>query len=171
MPHQVEIRRATAKDAGVIAGVLHESFIEFKALYTEGGFAATALRAEQVLQRLSEGPVWIASRAGVVVGTVAAVVRGKSVYVRGMAVLPTARGSGAGRTLMREVEGWAAQEKISHIFLSTTPFLHSAIRLYKKLGFRRTNSETHDLFGTPLFTMEKNINLTDLFAESNKPEK
>jgi GNAT superfamily N-acetyltransferase len=153
---QVEVRRATA-DAAAIAGVLYESFIEFKALYTDGGFAATALGPEPVLERISEGPVWIALCAGMVVGTVAAVVKGHSVYIRGMAVLPVRRGSGAGTALIREVETWAARERIDHLFLSTTPFLRSAIRLYEALGFRRKDQEVHDLFGTPLFTMEKNI--------------
>jgi hypothetical protein len=39
--------------------------------------------------------------------------------------------------------------------LSTTPFLNSAIRLYENFGFRRNEAEPHDLFGTPMFTMEK----------------
>lgn len=161
MREQIEIRLASAKDAATIAGVLYQAFLEFKPLYTAGGFAATVLNPEQVLERLSEGPVWIASRAGVVVGSVAAVIKGRSVYIRGMAVLPEARGSGAAIALMREVEAWAEQKKVGHLFLSTTPFLHSAIRLYEKLGFRRKNSDTPDLFGTPLFTMEKNITPLD----------
>ncbi len=41
------------------------------------------------------------------------------------------------------------------MFLSTTPFLHSAIRLYERFGYRRTDDGMNDLFGTPLFTMEK----------------
>jgi hypothetical protein len=52
---QVEVRRAGPDDAAVVATVLHASFVEFKALYTEGGFAATALGAGQVLTRMQEG--------------------------------------------------------------------------------------------------------------------
>jgi GNAT superfamily N-acetyltransferase len=151
----LEVRLARAEDAPVIASVLHESFLEFKALYTDGGFAATALGPEQVLIRMREGPVWMALREGVVMGTVAAVVRDGSVYVRGMAVLPAGRGSGAGAALLRHVEGWAAEQRCGRIFLSTTPFLDSAIRLYERFGFRRMGDGLHDLFGTPLFTMQK----------------
>ena len=75
--------------------------MEFKALYTDGGFAATTPDAEQVLTRMQEGPVWVALREGVVLGTVAAVVKGESVYIRGMAVLPSARGSGVGAALLQ----------------------------------------------------------------------
>jgi len=90
-------------------------------------------------------------------GTAAAVVKGESVYIRGMAVLPSARGLGAGAKLLRQVEDWAASQRCNRLFLSTTPFLHSAIRLYEKTGFRRMDGGLHDLLGTPLFTMEKAI--------------
>jgi putative acetyltransferase len=152
---KIEIRRAGPEDAPAIAAVLHDSFVEFKPLYTEGGFSATALSADQVLVRLREGPVWVALREAAVLGTVAAVVKGQSVYIRGMAVIPSARGSGAGARLLQQVEDWVRREGYARLFLSTTPFLTSAIRLYEKFGFRRTNEDLHDLFGTPLFIMEK----------------
>jgi GNAT superfamily N-acetyltransferase len=151
----IEIRRAVAENAVAIAKVLYESFVEFKSLYTEGGFAATALGVEQVLVRMQEGPVWVAVRNSAVVGTVAAIVEDASVYIRGMAVLPSVRGSGAGAKLLAHVEEWARAEARTRLYLSTTPFLAAAIRLYEKFGFRRTEDILHDLFGTPLFTMEK----------------
>lgn len=151
----VTIRRAGPEDASAIARVLYEAFVEFRALYTDGGFAATALRAEEIPIRLQEGPVWVALRDGAVAGTVAAVVKGTSVYVRGMAVLPGARGSGVGAALLRTVESWAVGERCGRLFLSSTPFLISAIRLYEGFGFRRMEEEPQDLFGTELFTMEK----------------
>jgi len=157
MAEEIEIRRATEGDAVAIAAVLHESFVEYKHLYTQAGFAATVLPPDLVRRRMVEGPVWIAQRPGAVVGTVAAVAKGSSLYIRGMAVSPSARASGTGAALMREVEAWALGEKFSRLFLSTTPFLHSAIRLYERLGFRRRDQDLQDLFGTPLFTMEKTL--------------
>ncbi|MGA9981094.1 MAG: GNAT family N-acetyltransferase [Candidatus Sulfotelmatobacter sp.] len=151
------IRRAGAEDARAIASVLYESFAEFRALYTDGGFAATALGAEQILIRMQEGPVWVALREDAVVGTVAAVARGESVYVRGMAVVPAARGLGAGAALLRTVESWAVREGFGRLFLSSTPFLSSAIQLYERFGFRRVEEEPQNLFGTALFTMEKMV--------------
>jgi GNAT superfamily N-acetyltransferase len=156
----LEVRRAGPEDAPAIAAVLHESFVEFKALYTEGGFAATTPGTEQVLTRMREGPIWVALREGVVMGTVAAVVKNESVYVRGMAVLPAARATGAGTALLQHVEGWASGQGCGRLFLSTTPFLSSAIRLYERYGFRRTDEGLHALFGTPLFTMEKAVERT-----------
>ena len=149
------IRLAGREDAAAISGVLYESFVEFRALYTDGGFAATALGAEQVLVRMREGPVWVALRDGAVLGTVAAVARDTSAYIRGMAVLPAARGLGVGSALLRAVETWACEQGCGRMFLSTTPFLDSAIRLYEKFGFRRVVEEPQNLLGTPLFTLEK----------------
>ncbi len=157
MARQIQIRRALPEDAPAIAVVLYESFVDYKALYTEEGFAATTPCKEQIEFRMREGPVWLASCDGTIVGTVSAVARGKVLYIRGMAVLPAARGSGAGSALLKQVESWAAAEGATRIFLSTTPFLESAIRLYEKFGFRRTNDGPFDLFGTTLFTMEKSL--------------
>src|SRR5579862_2959357 len=109
---------------------------------------------------MTEGPVWLAFREAKVLGTVAAVIKGRSAYMRGMAVLPAARGLRVGVRLVEQVEEWAAGEGCSRVFLSTTPFLAAAIRLYERLGFRRTEDGEHDLFGTPLFTMEKNLSRT-----------
>ncbi|MFY9741148.1 MAG: GNAT family N-acetyltransferase [Candidatus Sulfotelmatobacter sp.] len=158
MPEQVEIRRAVPEDAAAIAAVLYGSFVEFKSLYTDRAFAATVLDFEQVLKRILEGPVWIAWRDGMTIGTVAAVAKGDSAYIRGMAVLPSARRSGAGAALLERVEEWASVDKCRRLLLSTTLFLHSAIRLYERFGFRRKDG-VRDMFGTPLITMEKTLNL------------
>ena len=157
MTQPIQVRRAEPQEASAIAILLYESFVEFKPLYTEGGFTATTPGADHILVRMSKGPVWVASRNGELVGTVSAALKGASAYIRGMAVVPAARGSGAGSRLLREVETWAAGEGCERLLLSTTPFLDAAIRLYEKSGFRRTDEGPHDLFGTPLFTMEKNV--------------
>ena len=81
--------------------------------------------------------------------------KGDALYIRGMAVVPSVRGSGIGSGLLREVESVARAAGQRRLRLSTTPFLSSAIQLYESFGFQRTDADPHDLFGTPLFTMEK----------------
>ena len=151
----LRIQYAVKDDAAAIASVLHDAFIEYKTRYTREGFDATALTSEQVQGRMREGPVWIVLREGLVVATGAAIQKEASLYIRGMAVAPECRGEKIGELLLREVEKFAAEKGVRRLFLSTTPFLARAIRLYKKWGFRRTDEGPHDLFGTPLFTMEK----------------
>jgi ribosomal protein S18 acetylase RimI-like enzyme len=151
----VEIRRGVANDAAAIASILLRSFTEYQSLYTPAGFAATTPTSEQILERMQEGPLWVALHEGTIVGTVSAVVQDGSLYIRGMAVLPDARGLRLGELLLQEIQGFAAVMQIERLFLSTTPFLHRAIRLYQRFGFERTSDAPQDLFGTPLFVMEK----------------
>jgi GNAT superfamily N-acetyltransferase len=152
------VRRAHEEDASAISATLLEAFLEYRPQYTEQGFAATTPTPTEILQRLNEGPVWLAVINGETVATVSAVLLDAGVlYVRGMAVLPTARGLGIGALLLQAIEAYATEHHCNRLLLSTTPFLHRAIRLYERLGFMRTDEGPHDLFGTPLFTMEKPV--------------
>ena len=151
------IRRAEPADAPAIARVLSEAFQQYEPRYTRAAFAATTPIAETVRERLAEGPTWVALREGEIVGTVSAVVRHDGVYVRSMAVVPTARGHGIGRGLLLAVEAFAVQDGAPRLYLSTTPFLAEAISLYERSGFERTKQPPHALHGTPLYTMEKRL--------------
>ena len=157
MPTNVDfqIRRAVETDALEIALLLHTAFVEYKSLYTPGGFAATVLTPEQVVTRMREGTVWVVLHDDLVVATGAAVQRDAGLYIRGMAVAPEWRGARIGELLLAEVQRFAKETGAHRLCLSTTPFLARAIRLYEKWGFQRTTEGPHDLFGTPLFTMEK----------------
>ncbi|MCI0708724.1 MAG: GNAT family N-acetyltransferase [Chloroflexi bacterium] len=151
----IHIRLAIPEDAIAIASVLHESFVEFEALYTPAAFTATTPSSEIILRRLDEGPIWVATSDGIVVGTVSVVGKSEGLYVRSMAVLPTSRGKGIANMLLEAVENWAAGNGYRYLILSTTPFLLGAIRTYERFGFQRNDSDPHDLDGTPLFTMTK----------------
>lgn len=153
----VHIRRATPSDAILVASVLRQAFAEFEPSYTQRAFAATIAGTDAILARMEEGPVWCATSEGRVLGTAAAVQNPDGIYVRGMAVIPAARGRGVGQLLLREIETFAAANHCLRLYLSTTPFLLGAIRLYERFGFQRIHAGPHDLFGTPLFTMEKRL--------------
>ena len=149
------VRRATAGDAPAIALVLREAFAPYEPQYTADGFAATVPEPDVIRARWDEGPVWVAVRGEAIVGTVAAVLKGDGAYVRSMAIARDARGHGLGAQLLEQVERFARRHGMTRLFLSTTPFLDDAIRLYERYGFRRTAEGAQTLFGTPLFTMEK----------------
>lgn len=151
----IVIRKAGADDAQDIVLLLYESFVEYRSLYTVGGFTATAISQSQVVDRMREGPVFVATMNGTVVATVAIVPKGESLYIRGMAVHPTTRGQRIGDQLLAYVEELAISQGVRRLILSTTPFLGRAIRLYESFGFHRIDDGPHELNGTPLFTMEK----------------
>ena len=157
----IRIRRAESRDAPAIALLLAEAFAEYRPLYTPAGYEATGIANQQVISRIKEGPVWIAMLDELVVGTISVVSRRKSLYIRGMAVAPLARGQRIGKMLLTHVEKFAVSQGFSSLFLSTTPFLDRAIRLYESFGFRKTDEGPHELFGTPLFTMEKSLTLSE----------
>ena len=155
--NRTNIRRATSADLSGIATLMHESFVEYRSLYTEEAFLATTPTAEQIAARMTEGPVWVAEHDSALVATVSVVPRGGDLYIRGMAVLPRARGLQLGQLLLKQVEQFAREQNHQRLVLSTTPFLHRAIRLYERAGFQRADEGPHDLFGTPLFTMVKDV--------------
>ena len=153
----MRIRMATEDDAPAIASTLYRAFLEFEPLYTPEAFATTIYSPDQIRLRLSEGPIWVVAQDGMVIGTVSVTPRGDALYIRGMAVDPAARGGGIGRELMKRVEEYATESGFRRMCLSTTPFLGGAIRLYESCGFVRNGEGPDHLFGTPLFTMEKNM--------------
>ncbi|MDQ3707531.1 MAG: GNAT family N-acetyltransferase [Chloroflexota bacterium] len=153
----IQVRLAVPEDAPAIALVLAAAFAEYEPAYTPQAFSATTPTSEQILHRFHEGPVWVALHDSSIVGTVAAVPKGERLYVRSMGVLPSSRGKGIGGLLLRHVESVAIQHGYKSLFLSTTPFLDAAIALYEHFGFTRTSEGPHDLFGTPLFTMQNDL--------------
>jgi len=153
----VHVRLASPGDAGRIAAVLLAAFRDFEPLYTPQGFRATTPTADEIAGRLAGGPSWIAVEDSEVVGTISAVERAGEIYLRSMAVLPSARGRGIATQLLQTVEAFALSRRARRLTLSTTPFLTDAIRLYEQAGFRRTPAPPLDLYGTPLFGMAKEL--------------
>jgi GNAT superfamily N-acetyltransferase len=101
--------------------------------------------------------MWVAVVNAQIVGTVAAVSKGEALYVRGMGIVPAARGKKIGELLLKHVEEFARRQGHTRMTLSTTPFLARAISLYEHFGFVRNDEGPLDLVGTPLFSMEKEL--------------
>ena len=151
----MRLRTANPSDAEAIAATLREAFAPFEPLYTPAAFLATTPTPEQLRARWAEGPTWVAERDGTIVGTVAAMPRSAELYIRSMAVQPVAQGQGVGEQLLQAVEAVALEQRYGRLGLSTTPFLHAALRLYQRAGFRRIREA--DLFGTPLIVLTKEL--------------
>ena len=159
------VRNAVMDEAASIASVLYQAFVEFEPLYMPAAFSATTPTSDQIQKRWSEGPVWVVGEGSQLVGTISAVPKGEGLYIRSMAVLPSHRGQGIGYILLQAVEQFANEQHIQRMFLSTTPFLTGAIRLYEQFGFQRSNDVLHELFGTPLFSMVKPLESANQAAQ------
>lgn len=153
----VHIRLACSEDSAAISLVLRESFAEYEHLYTKAAYDVTTPGPSAVRDRMKEGPMWVATEDGQIVGTASALLTDNELHVRGMGVRPSARGREIGRLLLEYIEALAVGLHIQRLFLSTTPFLERAISLYERSGFRCVDRGPTDLFGTPLFTMEKRL--------------
>jgi GNAT superfamily N-acetyltransferase len=124
--------------------------------YTPDAYAATTPDAAEVARRIrDEGPTWLLTIDDAAQGTISAVARASSLYVRSMAILPGARGRGGGFELLRVAEAFARLHGLPCLELCTTPFLAAAIRLYRDYGFARDPTEAPSLFGTALIRMFK----------------
>jgi ribosomal protein S18 acetylase RimI-like enzyme len=96
LPHQF---------AWLLKLTLHRCGFDSRVVYRQG-FATTTPTSDQLTTCMAEGPIWLAVQDEVVLGTVSVVSRGDESYIRGMAVVPQARGLGLGE-LLKTVEEFA----------------------------------------------------------------
>jgi GNAT superfamily N-acetyltransferase len=165
----LQIRLARLTDASEVASVLRQSFAEYQDLYTPEAFAATAPDEQAVRSRMTEWQTWVALWDNTIVGTASGFQNGEGcLHIRGMAVLPSARGRKVGELLLREIESFALRNGYTRLSLRTTPFLSSAIRLYERFGFQRTDDDQNEIFGTPLVRMAKSLKVERDIEEVNR---
>jgi GNAT superfamily N-acetyltransferase len=151
----IRIRLASQVDAPAVARVLLASFEEYRSLYTDRAFAATTPDADSIARRMDEGPTWVAHQGGHILGTISAIARDDGLYLRGMAVCPHWRRQRVGWAMLEHAEAFARRTGTGRLYLSTTPFLLPATRLYRKYGFRESDEGPPEVLGTALLTMVK----------------
>jgi GNAT superfamily N-acetyltransferase len=148
----MEIRRATAADAGGILDCLRIAFEPYRQSYTPAGFADTVPDAEGITERLRSMSLFVAIEDGQVVGTIGVAIQ--EGHLRGMAVRPERQGSGVARRLIEAAESELIAHACVRVTLDTTEPLKRAARFYEKCGYRRTGRST-DFFGMPLTEFAK----------------
>jgi N-acetylglutamate synthase-like GNAT family acetyltransferase len=95
--------------------------------------------------------IWIAERAGEIVGCIAIVeAEPEAAQLRWFLVRADARGGGLGRTLLRHAVQFSRAAGYRRIFLHTVRDLTGAARLYTAAGFTITSEETHRRWGSEL---------------------
>ena len=160
--HDVEIRLATRDDAATISEVLLESFSTFRDQYTPEAFEIVTPSAELIIERFAEGPMWVAIVDDKIVGTASVLPEPEWLYVRSMAVVPSARGMGIATKLLDVIDEYAIGERFEKLFLYTTYFSTGAVEHYEKHGYIRGRDTTADeWYGTPGLAMEKNLKDVD----------
>jgi GNAT superfamily N-acetyltransferase len=93
--------------------------------------------------------IWIVEQGGEVAGSIAIVeASSDEAQLRWFLLHPSLRGQGIGRTLMDNAINFCRERHYSRVFLWTESALTAAARLYEASGFRLTEQETHELWGT-----------------------
>ncbi len=158
MANELQVRLAVADEAGIIAEIIRQAFGPLENDYTPESFAVVTPPPDEVARRFGEGPIWVVLKNGKIVATVSAVPEPEWLYIRSMAVSPAAQGLGVGGKLLEAVEAYAIEKGFDRLFLYTTNFSDSAIRLYERNGFELNRFTTaEEWFGTAGRAMEKKI--------------
>lgn len=153
----MSIRRATEADASGILACLAVAFEEFRSRYTAGAFEDTVLTRDTIERRMREMAIFVALDVdGKVAGTIACQTSEGEGHLRGMAVLPTLRGTGLAQELLDQAERWVEEQACMRITLDTTEPLERAMRFYKRNGFQ-PSGKVQDFFGMRLIEYEKAI--------------
>ncbi len=151
----VMIREATAADDEAVGDLLVRAFEDTyrrkmpEIVYTE------RRRAElrEVAQKRAVAKVWVAERAGRVIGTVAVWppgTPGNEAWISGAACLrhlgvsDEARGSGVSTRLLDTGEGWARGQGIATMCLHVRRGVTGVARLYEGRGYVRDPNGDHD---------------------------
>lgn len=152
------IRLAANSDAATIASILLRSFEEYRQSYTRKAFLETTLGIYKIKARVYNKTIWVAVLDDTICGTISLVPDGNTLHIKSVAVTPSARRRGLGKEMMKHAESIALKRGFHFLELTTTPFLHEAIKLYEGFGF--TTHGHKDLYGTPLIRMVKNLKPT-----------
>jgi len=154
----VSIREATSADACGILACLAAAFEVYRDRYTPAAFADTILNSETIHGRLQAMTVFVATaESGEIVGTIAcSVVNPEEGHIRGMAILPSAQGTGVAARLLTHAEAHFREQNCKRISLDTTAPLERAIRFYERSGFS-PSGKVQDFFGMPLNEYVKTV--------------
>ena len=158
MASTVDVRLAVPADAEAIANVLAEAFGAYRENYTPEAFEVVTPPSSEIAKRFGEGPQWVAEIDGEIVGTVSVTTEPEGLYIRSMAVSPSAQGNGVGHKLMDAVNGFADESDHERIFLYTTYFVPGAKQFYESRGYQWVRDTTaEEWYGTPGLEMDRRI--------------
>jgi ribosomal protein S18 acetylase RimI-like enzyme len=104
--------------------------------------------AEFVLRGSPRERLWLAEQEGRLVGCVAIVSAGhETAQLRWFLVAPPARESGLGRRLLAEALAFCRSSGYAEVVLWTEQSLEAAARLYRAVGFAKTERKSGRLWG------------------------
>ncbi len=127
--------------------------------YTFDAYVAGPL-AEFAKSQSSREHIWILEKEGKIVGSISVVTYSdKEAQLRWLLLDPSIRGRGIGRWLVEEALEFCGAVGYSSVFLWTVKTLTIATELYQSLGFRATEEQTHELWGSIITEVRYDLEL------------
>ncbi|MHA6615727.1 GNAT family N-acetyltransferase [Pseudonocardia sp. DLS-67] len=158
MGDSVVVRAAAAGDAAPLAATISVAFAQYRdRLEPESG--AFRETADTISRDLAAGAgAILAEQDGEPLGCVMIKPVEGDLYLGRLAVVPSARGRGIARRLVRAVEEEAAQRGLTGVRLGVRIVLTENQRLFAALGYVETSREAHPGFDHPTsITMRKSL--------------
>jgi len=123
--------------------------------YVAGPLSEFVLDPDKVRQR-----IWVVECDGRVSGCIA-IVRGAEgvAQLRWFILTPEMRGKGMGKRLMEEAVNFSRAAGYHHIILWTFSELETAIALYRRWGFVKTEEKAHRIWGRDLVEEKYELSL------------
>lgn len=138
-----DIRRANPDELDAVGRLTVDAYVSGGVIPADAPYLAFLGDATS---RDAEAELWVAVDARGVVGTVTYVEPGSALCeiardgeaeIRTLAVAPTASGEGIGEALTRHAVERAREHGFRSLVLSSSTTMHTAHRLYERLGFTR----------------------------------
>ena len=158
MPSPITVRPAVESDFDAVARITRDSYLA--AGYFDDAEHPYMRKVQDVAQRAGQATVWVAERAGDVVGSVTLALAGEpyadialrdELEFRMLVVDPAVQRSGAGKAMMAAIVDHAkALDGINAVALTTGSTWESARGLYNKTGFARVPDRDWFVPGTDI---------------------
>lgn len=138
-----QIRDWQPGDRAAAAAIIRTVLTEYGLPWEPTGADRDVLAVEECYQAAG-GEFWVVVQGDRLVGTGAyyPIQRGdRAIEIRKMYLLPTARGQGLGRWLLRQLEQAAADRGFQTAWLETVTVLREAVQLYETSGYHPTHDD------------------------------
>lgn len=147
LARMVTTRKARPDDAGAVTGVVHAAYVHYVARIGQQPAPMSADYASLI----DAGTVWVAERAGEIVGVLVLQSEPDHVLVENVAVSPDAQGAGIGTRLLGLAHREAVAAGLGEIRLYTNEAMTENLAYYPRRGFVETHRATEHGFSRVFF--------------------
>jgi N-acetylglutamate synthase-like GNAT family acetyltransferase len=143
----VTTRQARRADAGAVTGVVRAAYVHY---VSRIGRIPAPMSADYAAL-IEAGSVWVAERAGEIVGVLVLSAQADHLLIENIAVSPGAQGAGIGTGLLDLAERHAVALGLGEIRLYTNEAMTENLAYYPRRGFVETHRATEHGFRRVFF--------------------